>query len=79
MSIASNEITKAADPNATIIWGAAFDESYQDEMQITVIATGFDEKNKADFGIPDYTFKSRDDSMEEDIDSIMNIFKNKGN
>ena len=79
VSIASNEITKAADSNATIIWGAAFDESYQDEMQITVIATGFDEKNKADFGIPDYTFKSRDDSMEEDIDSIMNIFKNKGN
>ena len=34
-------ITKAAHPDATIIWGAAFDENMDDEMRVTVIATGF--------------------------------------
>lgn len=41
---ASAMITQAADPSATIIWGAALDESLQDEMHIIVIATGFDSK-----------------------------------
>ena len=41
---ASSMITEAADPGANIIWGAAFDESLNDEMHITVIATGFDNK-----------------------------------
>lgn len=43
---ASSMITEAADPTATIIWGAAFDESLNDEMHITVIATGFDTKSQ---------------------------------
>jgi cell division protein FtsZ len=49
---ASAMVTKAAHPDATIIWGAAFDESFSDEMQITVIATGFekDTKNESHFG-----------------------------
>ena len=39
---ASTLIQEEAHPDATVIWGAAFDESLQDEMHITVIATGFD-------------------------------------
>ncbi len=39
---ASTMITEAADESANIIWGAAFDESLEDEMIVTVIATGFD-------------------------------------
>ena len=35
-------ISDAAHPDANIIWGAAFDDSLQDEMILTVIATGFD-------------------------------------
>ena len=42
VELASTMITNAADPNANIVWGAAFDESLNDEMNITVIATGFD-------------------------------------
>lgn len=42
VELASTMITNAADPNANIVWGAAFDESLNDEMSITVIATGFD-------------------------------------
>ena len=42
IELASSMITSAAHPDATITWGAAFDESLEDEMKITVIATGFD-------------------------------------
>ncbi|MEG0179411.1 MAG: cell division protein FtsZ, partial [Oscillospiraceae bacterium] len=35
-------ISSAAHPDANIIWGAAFDDSYKDEMRVTVIATGFE-------------------------------------
>lgn len=42
VSLAASMITDAADPNANIVWGAAFDETFNDEMMITVIATGFE-------------------------------------
>ena len=38
---ASNMIYEEAHPDANIIWGAAFDPALQDEMRVTVIATGF--------------------------------------
>lgn len=38
---ASSMISRAAHPDATIIWGAAFDENMDDEICVTVIATGF--------------------------------------
>ena len=41
---AANLVQEAADPNALIIFGATFDESLEDEIRVTVIATGFDEK-----------------------------------
>ena len=44
---ASNMIYEEAHPDANIIWGAAFDPSLQDEMRVTVIATGFITENAA--------------------------------
>lgn len=46
---ASSIIREAADEDANIIFGAVIDETMQDEMKITVIATGFD-KESADVG-----------------------------
>ncbi len=43
---ASNLISKEANPEATIIWGAAFDTNLEDEMKVTVIATGFEAEKK---------------------------------
>lgn len=40
---AAKYITKAADPEARIIFGAVIDEELDEEVKITVIATGFDE------------------------------------
>lgn len=42
IDVASSMITNEAHPDAMVIWGAAFDKSLEDEMKITVIATGFD-------------------------------------
>lgn len=41
---AASEIEKAADSNAIIIFGAAIKEDIQDEIFITVIATGFESR-----------------------------------
>jgi len=46
MDIASHMIAGEANPDATIIWGATIDPKLEDEMRITVIATGFDESAK---------------------------------
>jgi cell division protein FtsZ len=40
---AAKYITKAADPEARIIFGAVIDEDMDEEVKITVIATGFDD------------------------------------
>ena len=44
---ASNIVEQAANHEANIIFGATFNESFQDEMRVTIIATGFDEKKVA--------------------------------
>lgn len=41
IDLASAMITDQADPDANIIWGAVLDENLEDEMSVTVIATGF--------------------------------------
>lgn len=38
---ASSMISSEAHPDATIIWGAAFDQNLEDTIKVTVIATGF--------------------------------------
>ena len=41
IELASKLISEQADPEANIIWGAAIDQNMDDEMSVTVIATGF--------------------------------------
>ncbi len=41
---AASLVQEAAHPDANIIFGATFDENLQDEIRVTVIATGFEEK-----------------------------------
>lgn len=43
---AANMIKSEANPDANLIWGATFDETLEDEIKITVIATGFDANKK---------------------------------
>jgi cell division protein FtsZ len=43
---AARIVEEIADPDANIIWGMTYDESYQGEVKVTVIATGFTETNQ---------------------------------
>ena len=45
---AATMVQEAAHPDAHIIFGAAIDENLEDEISITVIATGFDERQPID-------------------------------
>ena len=49
---AADLVQEAAHPDANIIFGASFDESMQDEIRVTVIATGFEQ------GMPGNTAKA---------------------
>lgn len=42
ITLASAMISEQAHPDANIIWGAAFDPALEDEMRVTIIATGFE-------------------------------------
>ncbi len=44
VDLASTLISQEANPDANIIWGVAFDNELEDEMRITIIATGFEKK-----------------------------------
>ena len=55
INIASELIRSEAADDANIIWGAGFDETLEDTMRVTIIATGF--QNRAEM---DKTFSKKD-------------------
>jgi len=59
---AAEIISQAADPEANIIFGAVIDERMEEEVRVTVIATGFDQRvsrkdhsNKVDLDIKPFS------------------------
>lgn len=46
VSEAAKIITASADPNAKVIFGAILNESMKDEIKVTVIATGFEDRKE---------------------------------
>lgn len=44
---AATLVQEAAHPDANIIFGATFDDSMDDQIRVTVIATGFDKKEES--------------------------------
>lgn len=52
ITIASEMVQQAAHPAANIMWGVVYDENLQDEMMVTVVATGFE--NDVDYNTPHY-------------------------
>ena len=77
---AANIVMEAANPEANIIFGAAFDDNLEDEMRVTVIATGFDDKQRQQPAnkLGAYTSATSEKAkaqVAEDIDDIDEIFK----
>lgn len=48
VDLACNMVYNEAHPDANVIWGCALDPELEDEMRITIIATGFEKKPEDD-------------------------------
>lgn len=79
VTAASAIVAEAADENANIIWGTQIDDSLEDEIRVTVIATGAPNENdkhrKSSGGALDDIFSSTDN--DDDYSDIMGIFDQK--
>ncbi len=76
---AAGIVQENANPEANIIFGATSSDEFEDEMRVTVIATGFSQKQgnapaKAENGAPAANSAVNADNG-SDIDEIFNIFK----
>ncbi len=76
---ASTLIAKTVHPDATIIWGVQLDENMEDEMRVTVIATGLGDSNGSSAianDLKDILSKTAE-AEEDDGDylDVMDIFK----
>lgn len=76
---AAEIVSQAADPDANIIFGAVIDESLKDELRITVIATGFDNKENNQKKINnenqknDKNVKKEEEKSEENDSELLDI------
>ena len=69
---ASMMISEQADASADIIWGAAFDEEMEDEISVTVIATGFAtrDKNIPTLSPAQKSYTGKKDKSKEELDDL---------
>lgn len=76
VELASTIIHDMANPDATIIWGLQLDESLEDEMRITVVATGLGNSKTEDKGslLSDIMSNSEDDKEDDDVISLLDVF-----
>ena len=63
VELASSIISEMAHPDATIIWGAQLDESLEDTIRVTVVATGLGDEQKEE---------KKDDSLASIIGNVGN-------
>ena len=68
---AAGIVQEAANPEANIIFGATYSEEFEDEMRVTVIATGFE--RKADE--PKAAAGGVKGASADDVDEIFNLFR----
>ena len=73
VDVAATMIANECNPEASVIWGVAFDQSLEDEMRVTIIAAGFDS--------PEDTAKAQkaaaeqaDKKAADDIEDILGRF-----
>jgi cell division protein FtsZ len=75
---AAGIVQENANPDANIIFGATSSDEFEDEMRVTVIATGFDQRNAAPIkteGTAPSAPVAPKMANDGDIDEIFNIFK----
>ena len=74
VEIAASIVQEAANPDANIIFGATSSDEFQDEMRVTVIATGFEQPLEAEPAKTEEKGKPVKAADVSDIDEIFSIF-----
>ena len=74
---AANIVNEAVNPDANIIFGATFDESLEDALRVTVIATGFSGDVGGAYTTAEEKAKEKAPAADPDIDDIFRIFNRK--
>ena len=72
---AAGIVQEAANPEANIIFGATYSEEFEDEMRVTVIATGFEQRENNAAPRAGASTASAPSQDVSDIDEIFSIFK----
>ena len=77
VELASTIISDMTHPDATIIWGAQLDESLEDTIRVTVVATGLGDQKKADKreDLTDLMNDINTDDNDESYDDVMKFFQ----
>ena len=76
VELASSIISDMAHPDATIIWGAQLDDSLEDTIRVTVVATGLGEAKKKDGSDLASLISSSSDDDDESYGEVMKFFNN---
>ncbi|MBQ2746679.1 MAG: cell division protein FtsZ [Clostridia bacterium] len=76
VELASTIISEMAHPDATIIWGAQLDDTLEDTIRVTVVATGLGDEKKESKGdlVAELMSKSDDDDTYTDTITLLDIF-----
>ncbi len=72
VDLASTMIAEECNPNASVIWGVAFDPELEDEMRITIVAAGFD----GDTESLEVEALEEEAAEEKNGDALSNFFEN---
>lgn len=70
VDLASTMISAECNPDASVIWGVAFDPDLEDEMKITIVAAGFDSEEEAAEQNEEATLEEEARSVDDLLDSF---------
>ncbi len=76
VELASSIIADKVHPDATIIWGAQLDDSLEDTIRVTVVATGLGEEKKKDGADLASLISSSSEDDDESYGEVMKFFNN---
>ena len=69
---AAGIVQEAANPDANIIFGATYSDEFEDEIRVTVISTGFEQRPSAVAAANAAAPAAAPKSMDDDIFNIFN-------
>ena len=72
---AAGIVQENANPEANIIFGATSSDEFEDQIRVTVIATGFEQKLEAKPAMGSTTAAARPTQVSNDIDDIFSLFR----